>query len=331
MLPSIGNSIAKMWNIVYGEGIEYDGVKHRNLDINWDSYEGLRMVNGTARYATYNPENVSTLAGTINSVHDLMGMIIVEVERLDLSTMDEKHIYYCNGKYYKKYITNDYIPFIEGDGIKQIPKDMTYRPIKWQLSEFENSLPEYCYQGGLDDKSPKYIRLFPEDHFEYGNEYVTSNNNEDIFTRVHPKNYVVGAWYKNINNIEIGDYEGETGYILEMSDSSVFNTEYFKFQVENIDMYPTLSNKKPYVENIYYIYNNGVEIDTSLSTNTILANMSLSQTYNAEHKYYLARFDEYGNIVFTLQEVFDPSTVENLYYKVIDENDKFINCRNLNN
>ncbi len=331
ILPSIGNSIAQMWNIIYGEGTERNSVKYRNMDINWDSYEGLRMVNGTARHATYNPENVSTLAGTINSVHDLMGMIIVEVEELDLKTMDEKHIYYCNGKYYKKYVTNKYTQFIVGDGIKQIPKHMTYREINWELNEFENTLPEYCYQGSLREKAPKYIRLFPEDHFEYGNEYITSNDDNDIFIRVHPKNYLTGTWYKNINNISMGDYEGETGYTIELNASPTINTEYFKFNFNNIDTDPLLSGKKPYIANIYYVYNNGAEIDTSLSTNEILADIELSSTYNAAYKYYLARFDESGNIVFTLQEVFDPNTIENLYYKIINENDKFISCKNLNN
>jgi hypothetical protein len=73
---------------------------------------------------------------------------------------------------------------------------MTYREITWELNEFEDSLPTYCYKGGTEDDTPKYTKLFADDYFEYGNEYVTSNNNGDIFIEVHPKNYDPEAWYK---------------------------------------------------------------------------------------------------------------------------------------
>jgi hypothetical protein len=77
-LPSIGNSIAKMWNIVYGNYEQNGNSNIRNQDIAWDSYNGLRMVkedkNGNG--FTFEPDQVNTLAGVINSVHDLMGMII---------------------------------------------------------------------------------------------------------------------------------------------------------------------------------------------------------------------------------------------------------------
>jgi hypothetical protein len=41
MLPSIGNSIADMWDLIYGTGND-DG--RRNLDMDWGSVNGLRMV-----------------------------------------------------------------------------------------------------------------------------------------------------------------------------------------------------------------------------------------------------------------------------------------------
>lgn len=61
-LPSLGNAVAEMWNIVYGKGDSGNG-NARNTEIAWNNTDGLR--------------DPDTLAGCINSVHDLMGQIIV--------------------------------------------------------------------------------------------------------------------------------------------------------------------------------------------------------------------------------------------------------------
>jgi hypothetical protein len=42
MLPSIGNSISEMWNIVYGPGAVTDN--KRNMDVEWGSTNGHRML-----------------------------------------------------------------------------------------------------------------------------------------------------------------------------------------------------------------------------------------------------------------------------------------------
>ena len=50
-----------------------------------------------------NQDQVNTLAGSINSIHDLMGMIIVDDSdgsfTADSGKVDEEHVYYRNGKY----------------------------------------------------------------------------------------------------------------------------------------------------------------------------------------------------------------------------------------
>lgn len=118
MLPSIGNSISKIWDIVYGnkeqnpdkfyedeDGVIDTSKPLRNLDINWDSTEGLRLIKEKedGNGFTFDTDDVSTLAGAINSVHDLMGMIIVDVENeQQILDGDLDKIYYLNGKYYRK-------------------------------------------------------------------------------------------------------------------------------------------------------------------------------------------------------------------------------------
>ena len=96
-LPSIGNAVSDMWDIVYGEGEnDENGKKIRKTNIDWDisgeSYnDRLRLVqDGNERGVTYSPENVATLAGVINSVQDLMGRIIVDDFNNFTTTDDEE-------------------------------------------------------------------------------------------------------------------------------------------------------------------------------------------------------------------------------------------------
>lgn len=111
MLPSLGNAISDIWDLIYGNE-EINNSLQRNLDIDWDSKDGLRMVSidPDGNGYSYDVEKIQTLAGCINSVHDLMGMIIVddrgnEVDLSDIATLDLSKIYYKtinneNGYYY---------------------------------------------------------------------------------------------------------------------------------------------------------------------------------------------------------------------------------------
>ena len=99
MLPSVGNTIAQIWDIVYGDREQNGYVRNestgewvlpanetgfkRNRDIQWDSTRGLRAVTlDPQSYGyKYDSHQVDTLAGVINSTHDLMGMIIVESDQ----------------------------------------------------------------------------------------------------------------------------------------------------------------------------------------------------------------------------------------------------------
>ena len=133
MLPSIGQSISDMWDIVYGNGSEYykgfneDGAINnevpgsadfnnrylwdkkaggftdaptRNTNVAWNSYNGLRpkTLDGTFDYTKLN-----NLAANINYAHDLFGMIIREVENFDdVDNWDPEKIYLVNNKFYYK-------------------------------------------------------------------------------------------------------------------------------------------------------------------------------------------------------------------------------------
>lgn len=124
-LPGLGNAVATMWDIVYGKNAE--GQK-RNQSIDWNDISGNRLVSAAADgngYA-YDTEKVETLAGCINSVHDLMGMIIEDDDTTEVDKALSNHIYYRGGKFYIKNLTYEYN---EDDSEKSI-----------ELSSFTNDI-----------------------------------------------------------------------------------------------------------------------------------------------------------------------------------------------
>lgn len=106
MLPSIGNTIAHVWDLVYGNEA-VNGNVERNQDIQWNSTKGLRLVEKLNETYSMNPNKVETIAGCINSIHDLMGMIIETDVPEDAKNAESNKIYfkdglfYIKGKYYK--------------------------------------------------------------------------------------------------------------------------------------------------------------------------------------------------------------------------------------
>ena len=94
--------MATLWDIAYGT--------ERNQDINWDSTQGLRLVkeddSGTG--FTYNPGDAETIAGCINSVHDLMGMIVKHDNNITAESADANKVYFKNGEYLFKEKTYEY-------------------------------------------------------------------------------------------------------------------------------------------------------------------------------------------------------------------------------
>lgn len=91
-LPILGNVVAELWNLAYGT--------ERNLDIAWE--DGRDPERAGKRLLpvgeTYSPQEANTIAGCINSLHDIMGMIIVKKDDDTLPTNLENYglgyIYY---------------------------------------------------------------------------------------------------------------------------------------------------------------------------------------------------------------------------------------------
>ena len=117
MLPTLGNVIAKAWDMIYCDSqqankvVDEDGNTHlmRKTDYSWkDGTDTTRNgahlfeVDGKTGLPIYNQIGSNSIAGCINSVHDLMGMIVVNSgENLpDIDNADENKIYYIKQSNY---------------------------------------------------------------------------------------------------------------------------------------------------------------------------------------------------------------------------------------
>lgn len=111
MLPALGDAVAHLWDLVYGgrdTNLEIAKTNLRNTDIFWEharghlNRNGLRLTGGDSEANKYNAYNenfeINTLAGCINSAHDLMGMIInpdtADSLTANLSDLNMNQIFY---------------------------------------------------------------------------------------------------------------------------------------------------------------------------------------------------------------------------------------------
>lgn len=91
-LPILGNVVAELWNLAYGT--------ERNLNIAWEDGRDPKRTGKRLLPVgeTYSPQEANTIAGCINSLHDIMGMIIVKKDDDTLPTNLENYglgyIYY---------------------------------------------------------------------------------------------------------------------------------------------------------------------------------------------------------------------------------------------
>ncbi len=170
ILPVLGNTVSEMYDLMYGNGDGTDG-SLRNNTIVWEDANGkgykdrLRLVTGDADDIGYyytpidypdsndsNP-NIDSLAGAINSIHDIMGMIITkeysppEMTQQDITNLhlykpaDDDDIYLYNAFTNQIYVeenekgTHDFYYAAKTNGYREV--DMTESDILYQLGVIE--------------------------------------------------------------------------------------------------------------------------------------------------------------------------------------------------
>lgn len=193
ILPSIGNAISDAWDVVYGVPKAADN--KRNLDIDWDSLKGIRMVEEGGSGYRYNSTNANSLAGCINSVHDLMGMIIMEESVADAKDADTNSIYYNSStkKFERKHTTYEY------EIVHSVNNDNTFEEkpganlLKWVPGKYyyKDSLKNYFVDSSdKPDKSRNYY-------------------NPDFKDQVVTPKYLPETWWTKSGSDYLKDRAGE--------------------------------------------------------------------------------------------------------------------------
>lgn len=275
MLPSIGDTVADMWDIIYGtaringthEGDDETGrgtgTYERNTVIRWEdakkvlAKEGLRLVkteNGLPGY-TYNDEAVNTLAGVINSAQDIIGMIITDdypIDPEDIKTIEklnEDYIYYdsTSGKYYFKRRDYTYTP---------VDDDFEYKKV--ELEDWEKYKDNAWWVDTNNILKPDYIR---EDTFRPERKYVQGvkvpgENDDGEPRKFDAAEYEKGKYYlytdkvRGTNDPLVDDITKKPYHEYYLShEARDVNKQYWK-----ITPTPTTleSNTTYYVPNKYY-------------------------------------------------------------------------------
>lgn len=245
IIPSLGNAVSKMWDLVYGVGADSEGNQVYQYDeegnivldeagrplgavdadydrltyINWvdgsaaNDAKRLRLVHEKENGFTYDSQEVETLAGCINSVHDLMGMIIIDETDLEdkdydefVAQSDEDKIYYLkDGGYYRRGIGYDY---------KTI--EYIYEEVIVEKDEYQ---PNFYYYLEND----KYITDIDNSFVEGRTYYVKKlKNTGDLYTKVKLNQYEQGKYY----------YKAGDNYLVENS-LTARNVTYYQFGGED--------------------------------------------------------------------------------------------------
>ena len=192
MLPSVGDAMAKIWDLIYGgRNLSVNGdEKTRHLDTTWynakavQNKSGIRMAKmRSPGQFDYNKEAASTVAGVLNSVQDLLGMIITDAVPDKAENANDDYIYYDKtaGQYMFKHKTFDYIEYPK----REIPDDFNpFKPIS--LDKWDN---RYFYIDTARKEGNEYIL---ENTFYPGRLYVPRDSIEKAMKPV-----VLGSEYKN--------------------------------------------------------------------------------------------------------------------------------------
>lgn len=342
MLPVLGDSVSHMWDMLYGNGM-------RNFDTSWrdgtyvDSIRhGIRMVGYNDHY---NKDGLSSLAGCINTAHDIIGMIVCDSQNVDLRELNEikdgikpdlsgygeNFIYYnrADQNYYLKQpytrlepVDNVQIentdqmfvkvplkaPVLGGNGTTE-EEDVPVVPFE------ENKGTKKYYFKEKSNKEGVFNYIFSNLYYP-DKEYVEIGSIQKV--EEPPSRYVKDKYYNAINenySVATGDYDD--------------NIEYYDIDFEEIS---PANEKYPYdgvyVPGLYYyeipIYKNGVKVgsnyvqDTSQTgfkyTETNLpgyydvSSLPLDYTQNYVNKptrYYLPEIKEEGN-THVKSEVYTP-------------------------
>lgn len=388
MFPSIGETISKIYDLVYGKNryhntdglhlyykdpslvstdtVDYttsyfanenNGIGFRNVDTYWNSYQGIRTYKKDGTSETFDREGLSTLAGVINSAHDLMGMIVRDYDNLAIGEdavkmWDPTKIYFKDNKYYiknKTYVWTNYSP-------NQIHTDAIYNPVYSLPATIQAQ--DGSLSSSINSDRTYFIDVRDKLYRETWEEYPTIVDDEVYDTS---KGSLFGQQYSNYIKVkdESDLIEGAVyGIIQELSptDDEVItdfnpNHEYYFYDtaakqlkgwykkrdnendgLKNKGVYYDLSlisnmddikQKTPfYIPNVYYVKNNDTGVTTKATFSSLqefLGKSSYSSDNDTQYSFFKNAKQGQGTII---EE--DTTSFDLKYNYVPDNTDRYI-------
>ena len=311
LIPSLGNAVNEMWDLVYGKGVDEEGKKltEENIELNkeynrlkfvgWEdgslnTHENrLRLIDkDSTGYITYQPEDAETLAGAINSAHDLMGMIIVDTTKFEtpfdmndqaqLEGLDGDKIYFLSNVPKKEEEGEENIeetPEIISNevyyqGYYRKATDYKYESVDYKFIPFEKEVIREIYEprtyyvkdengSWIDDTYDQY-----SDDREYAKKIIDTDDGKKYKVYESVDNlgqYAPGKFFSKEGNDYINDDS------LAAREVTYYSIDETKIEPENIienyipnifhkvveeDAYvKAYTGKNKYIIDKYYIYN----------------------------------------------------------------------------
>ena len=296
MLPGIGDMISQVWDLIYGgrdTSATIAKTNHRNKNIEWENGTvylnrlGLRLRGTDGK--SYNKKAVETLAGCINTAHDLFGMIIQRFDHYnDLNTMvkalDFNHIYYAEdqSKYYRKHITYDYTPLQDDDYIwNPVNTDLEYLDTeKIQNGNYwiEEPVGSGTYINVQDiDPMPEYdptVTYYYRSVEPVYTELVLEPG--QIFSSFPYQNYY---WFEDQNGDILNNDPYKSNYIRDPNYQE--GKKYYRVTISN-----PVNLEGNYIKNHYYYFDKGEYASGNIYGNLLL------DTSDEPHRYIPAKHNK---------------------------------------
>lgn len=277
--PAIGNMISDGYDLIYG--VNDDENQTRPRDINWyNGNEEVLKLTGNASLGgkTY---NLNTLAGTLNTIHQRLGQIIIPLTTRPNSNMisqySTNYIYYIEDEnkyfrigpsyHYTSLINSDYdfIPVSYND-INYITDTYYYLENgQFKISQgiedtnnpptlYKKSIKKDMYQIATD-----LIPYYPETYFlKRGQDYIRDNENQPSalgqqYYSIDNSTSYSGSWFD-------GEYEpnrfryldDDNNFLLDTNDIPTQGRDYYAINLEAQQYTDTVL----YTKNRFYYLDN---------------------------------------------------------------------------
>lgn len=310
-LPMIGNMVAEGYNLIYGTSEDQENHK-RTTDIEWYNgtasdelkYNGNTALGGKTH-------SLNTLAGSLNTIHDIMGQIVVPLESWPneegIEALSDQYLYTFNNNYYRK-----------GTILKKriIPDNEYTFTIQNNVSENDFILNKYYYQS-----DNTWIPATTWDSNLSNSGYALRNINTARYSPVplliqfSPGQYYIkeGENYWCDNALTIPTYPNRTYYQVNASLAGSNQDGHFTGEYVSDGRYFTKDEKGNYIPS---------HTDTQL-INTTYYGVTVHNTYTNRRFYHPGSFYYKEGDSFYLEEDSSPHNDRSYYVLIFSDTPKY--------